>query len=52
MLATGRLCAVQNSQPELTVSESTAKQLSLIRRLTPADSGKYFSAAEDKELPY
>lgn len=43
---------MQKSQPELTVAESTAKQLALIQRLTPADSGKYFSAAEDRELPY
>ncbi|KAK9839325.1 hypothetical protein WJX81_008148 [Elliptochloris bilobata] len=50
--AMGQRAADEGSQPELSVAESTAKQLALIRRLTPADSGKFFSAAEDKELPH
>jgi len=43
---------LQDTKPDLTVEESTAKQLALIRRLTPADSGKFISAADDKELPF
>lgn len=38
--------------PDLTVEQSTERHLKLIGKLTKEDNGKYFSAAEDKELPY
>ncbi|KAK9839264.1 hypothetical protein WJX81_004604 [Elliptochloris bilobata] len=39
-------------KPDLTVEESTKRHLALIAKLTKDDSGKYFSAANDKEIPY
>ena len=41
-----------DATPDLTVEQSTERHLKLIGKLTKDDSGKYFSAAEDKELPY
>ena len=49
-------CAVSGqamgATPDLTVEQSTERHLKLIGKLTKEDNGKYFSAAEDKELPY
>ncbi|KAK9839269.1 hypothetical protein WJX81_004898 [Elliptochloris bilobata] len=44
--------ATGGAKPDLTVEQSTERHLALIAKLTKVDNGKYFSAAEDKELPY
>lgn len=46
------MAQAMGATPDLTVEQSTERHLKLIGKLTKEDNGKYFSAAEDKELPY